>query len=80
VLGMMPTQDNMHTVSRERVINNESGHRMNQYHCNGGIFVSAMDLRRADTLKKQEKRWKELGLDKAIPPPLISSTSKPPAK
>jgi hypothetical protein len=43
-------------------------------------FVSTMDSRRARNIEKQEARWTELGLDKAVPKPKLKSQSQQPTK
>jgi hypothetical protein len=43
-------------------------------------FVSTMDSRWARNIEKQEARWIEFGLDKAVPKPKLKSQSQQPTK
>jgi hypothetical protein len=70
----------VHVIEREETEREESESENDSIEDTVPTFVSKMDSHRGRNIEKQEARWIELGLDKALPTPKLKSPSQRPTK
>jgi hypothetical protein len=72
--------DVMPAIEREETEREETESENDSIEDTVPTFVSTMDSRQARNIEKQEARWIELGLDRAVPKPKLKSQSQRPTK